>query len=151
MKQLSFLSITGKQIHIVVWLHTQFLPLNSQNKAIISLPNLTSGPFQIASFASCLKKRGTSLRGLLGSTDCFMNNFHFKCSALIQPPRILENELYCSYSVFVLPLPFRTQHYMRNALVSRHWHIACLACFIAWLKRRRPILHVWRSCFASWL
>ena len=29
---------------------------------------------------------------------------------------------------------------MRNALVSRHWHIACVACFISWLKEKKTYI-----------
>ena len=29
---------------------------------------------------------------------------------------------------------------MRNALVSRHWHIACVACFISWLKKKKTYI-----------
>ena len=29
---------------------------------------------------------------------------------------------------------------MRNALVSRHWHIACVACFISWLEKKKTYI-----------
>ena len=29
---------------------------------------------------------------------------------------------------------------MRNALVSRHWHIACVACFLSWLKKKKTYI-----------
>ena len=29
---------------------------------------------------------------------------------------------------------------MHNAIVSRHWHISCVACFISWLKKKKTYI-----------